>query len=569
MGLYVGNDTKTGKNILIDFTLQPAQHMMIVGPSGSGKTFSLLLFLMRAHDMLDKRIIYITPKSDEKTNHRSVAAYYEEKANIIDIGRGRNNINPLQILFDKTIDVTSWDHSIAYDTQKEIVISFFQTWLRDEVSTNMESYLDETLNKLYAAKNIYRDRLVDWNKVEWPVLAELRDIWEIDMKTKGIGSRQQTAEALWNKTYRVGWDGSLSYLNQPTNIDLTGDFIVIDFSRLSEMSGSIGDAMNVLITSIMGMRFSKDTRKETIIAMDEGVVFLQNKRLGEFLMRVVTQGRSAGIALWISTQHTTDLVKAGVSDELKTNMHVKIALGNMHSDSVKPVGDFFNLDQAWRDSLMTAGIGEGLVIVGDEKTPVKFTPSKHEYNIIKNTLKTLVKPSLDSVLLKEDVLFELCKDNKFYLADWCENPEILSKLGYKSETVQRAVGRGTARAWIDKTLVVGGKIGVQSIDHYATVIQIAAHLQLEDWVVTVHHHHDVDIVAEKNGSTIVFEYERPGSHSPSELVKKLQFAENTYGRCFFVVTGENENDVKGAIGRPNLVVRRGTQLEGLISGLSG
>ncbi len=102
-GLYFGDDMKTGKNIQIDLKSLAAQHLMFVGPTGSGKTFTLLMLLMRAYDMLEKRIIYTTPKADVTTNYRAVAEYYGDKASIIDIGPRGHNINPLQIFYDENI----------------------------------------------------------------------------------------------------------------------------------------------------------------------------------------------------------------------------------------------------------------------------------------------------------------------------------------------------------------------------------------------------------------------------------------------------------------------------------
>jgi len=98
-GLLFGEDLKTGKEILIDLSSLSASHMMIVGMTGSGKTYTSLMLLSRAYSMLQKRVIYVTPKSDKETNYRQVCEYFG--GSIIDIGVGEKNINPLQILYDE------------------------------------------------------------------------------------------------------------------------------------------------------------------------------------------------------------------------------------------------------------------------------------------------------------------------------------------------------------------------------------------------------------------------------------------------------------------------------------
>lgn len=65
-GLLFGEDTKTGKDVIINLDALPAQHMQVVGPTGSGKTYTLLFLLMRACSLLNRRIIYTTPKADSK-----------------------------------------------------------------------------------------------------------------------------------------------------------------------------------------------------------------------------------------------------------------------------------------------------------------------------------------------------------------------------------------------------------------------------------------------------------------------------------------------------------------------
>jgi len=230
------------------------------------------------------------------------------------------------------------------------------------------------------------------------------------------------------------------------------------------------------------------------------------------------------------------------------------------------VSEFFNLDKGWSRTLSELHIGEGLVVVDGEKTPVVFKPSKHEYDIIKNTQNTISK-HFERVLSVKDEVSELAGENGFYLEDWLEDSYHMNDLGFTAHVVQRAIGRGTARAWIEASRISeDGKIGNQSIDHYATVMQIAGYLALLGWSVTVNHYDGVDVVAERDGESVGFEYERPGSHGQAELVRKRENAENTVGRCFFVVTGENEDFVRKAVGR-EVVVRRGTQLEGLIKGL--
>ena len=197
-------------------------------------------------------------------------------------------------------------------------------------------------------------------------------IWLEDAKD----TRNVTAKAFVDKTFMIttAW----SYMNRPTDINLSADFIVSD---ISGVPASLQDAMNVFVTGIMAQRFRTDTRKETIIAVDEAAVFLRNPDLSLFLLKTLTQGRSYNIALWLATQQTVDLAKAGVDQEFKTNMQISIVLGNMRRDTIEHVKSFYMLNDNNTQNLMACGVGEGLLIVGNEVIPTRFKPTNHEMSV--------------------------------------------------------------------------------------------------------------------------------------------------------------------------------------------
>jgi hypothetical protein len=292
---------------------------------------------------------------------------------------------------------------------------------------------------------------------------------------------------------------------------------------------------------------------------------MRTPSLAMFLLRTLTQGRSYRIALWLATQQTVDLVKAGVSDEFKTNMAINIVLGeNMKRDTVALVADYFRLDTDAVDKLMSCSVGEGLLMIRDQMMHVRFKPSEHELNVIKGCTTSTgtgtenpltlpgyrIRPELQHLVDQHNICFD----------DWIEgDASVLVREGYQSNMVQAALRRGQQRVWIRSELLNGDMIGNQSIDHYATVLQIAGYLTQAGIDVAVNHYDDVDLSAAIGDTTVAFEYERPGSHSAQELLKKKQYAETKYSRVVFIGTVENITEMKQVLGEQN-VVRRGGQL---------
>ena len=555
-GMLFGIDKKTRKPIMIDIDALAAQHTLMVGATGSGKTFTLLLLLMRAYHLLDRRVILLEPKKDATTNYRAVVDSIDD-ATIIDVGPHGHNINPLEIMYDESIIDDPLEYEQAYYTHKEHVIQFFRVWFQGTMTINMEEYLAKTLTKAYKSKGIDVKNSETWKNADWPTIEYLREIWRHDAEKKG--RKGVTAEAMLNKTYQFSDGEILHYMNKPSNIDLSSDFILID---MSDVPSIVQDAMNVFVTGIMGMRFRTDATKGTIIAVDEGRVYLNDAMLLNSLMRTLTQGRSHRVSLWITTLQPADLTKNNVAEEFMTNTHVNIILGNnMKQRTVKYVADFFNLNDAEKENLYSSVVGEGILIIGDQKIPIVFKPTDHEYAIIKN----MPKPSTDGGVEIVDYAKGIAEKHGFVLQDWILSGEhLLQNDGHIAVKVQRAIEKGSARAYIDKKITNGDKVLNQSIDHYSTVVQIAAYLKQCGIDSEINHFGDVDVAV---GDKIAFEYERPGTHTEADLVLKMQKAQHRYEKVFFVCSSGNESEVKNAIGSDR-TVKRGIDLKHTIDALN-
>jgi len=353
-------------------------------------------------------------------------------------------------------------------------------------------------------------------------------------------------------------------MNRPTDIDLSKDFIVIDMSGIPDV---VKNAMNVFVTGIIGMRFRTDTTKETIIAIDEAGNLMRNPDITNFLLTLLTQGRSYGLALWMATQQPTDLEKAGVSSEFKTNMVMNIVLGKkMDKFSIPVVKDYFKLNSDEQSKLMTSDVGEGLLMINNQAIHIKFKPTEHEMNIIKGIDKIT---SADSVINIPPMLLKLATENSFYASGWINGDpaNYLKSNGYVSRKVINPVGRGSTLVWIHSDILNGEKVGTQSVDHYSTVLLIAGYLLEQGWNVEVNHMQTADILAEYGDVKIAIEYEKPNSHSEPELKAKAVRIQQQEREMLFVVQAGNFADVENAVGK-GYVFKRGDQLVQYLNSLT-
>jgi hypothetical protein len=559
-GLYFGKDLKTNNEVLIDLDALPAKHLMFLGSTGAGKTFSFLILLMRMHDMLNSRIVYTTPKADTGTDYRAVADYYEEDACIVDIGPNGSNINPLQILFDsQSMGTSPYAYARAYDRHKDLFIKFCSVWFGSEFSNSMEPYLDETLNMVYEQAGIQRDRPETWNRL-FPVMRDLREIWKKDMDNKDLGTKQNTAELLFNKTYHISEKGSLNYINKPTtDLNLSKDFIIIDLSDVPEL---IQDAMNVLVAGMIGSRFSTDSEKETIIAVDEAAVYLRNPELSLSMLKTLTQGRSHRVFLWLATHQPSDFAKNKVKEEYKTNMFINIVLGANLENSIGDVKDYFSLTEEETDVLTSADVGEGLLIVKNQRIPLRFEPTALEMAVIKGEYRKKKVPNDNDSLVFPDLQW-LADEYEIIFSDWTTGD--LSQLinaGYVKHRVQRIAESGSTIAYLPAGMVDENgflnksRFSKQTLDHYSSVIQLAGLLcQYGYENIRIGYGEGVDIEAKINGKTVAFEYEIAKSSSVDQLVKKKEVALEKYDVVRFVCSSVDSNLIEKGVGSRYTLIR--------------
>jgi|GEM_PF-1105586 len=567
-GLYFGDDRKTGKELVVDLDALPNKHTILVGGSGSGKTYTSLMLLGRLYTS-GRKVVYLTVKPDEGTRYLDMAEYFKPDSEIINIGPGLRNINPLQFMHTGE-GLTPLEAAAIYDFQKLLYINHLKVWFDGTLSPNMESYLDKSLNEVYRRAGIKRDDPTTWEKTFPSTYPHLIQVWEDDKESKEDG---ESALALIRKTYALREGGALSYMNKPTDIDLTKGFTVIDLVKVPEV---IRPAMNVLVTGMLATYFKTGNSKGVTICIDEGGAFLRQKELADMVLNIITQGRSYDIQLIFSTQQFADLEKAKMSEEFMSNVPIKIVLAaNIDKKGASYVKDFLMLDDTAVKDLKMSQKGQGIIKIGDAHAAISFNSTEEEHKIIKgvytqNSPENSSENQQHEIEVKEakirDEYVTLSKENKIVFSDWIEGEDpgyMLQRLGYKLFQPQNILSRGFVNCWIHENIVKDEEHikPNQTVDHYCTVAQLAGLLISNGFKnVIIHPSDDVDVSAELNGQTYGFEYEHVGSHNLKEIIEKKQRGILKYKNLLFVGSKANEEMLIEGAGKDS-VIRRGKQLK--------
>lgn len=566
-GLYFGKDLLTNNEILLDLNTLASKQLVMCGSTGSGKTFTFLLLLMRLMDMCNARVIYTTPKADEGTKYRAVAEFYQERGCIADIGlNGSEYLNPLDILIDtETMGSSPYAYQKAYDLKKDTLIYGHKVWLGTSFTANMDSYLDETLDKVYEQAHIYRDEPESF-KNPMPLYKHLRAIWALDAADDSLGTKQKTAEALLNKTYQFSETGRFSrYNNQTKGLDLSKDLIVVDMSGVPK---TIKPFMSIIVNGMLATRFSTDVERETYLAVDEGAVYLRDEELCGNLLDTLTQGRSHKFYLWIATHQPADFKKNNVSEEFKTNTFINILLGNNIKNAIGDVKDYFHLTDEECDILCNCEVGEGMLLFKDERIPIRFEPTKLEKGVIKGTIQEGEKVAPEAGNLVKKAFKKLASEHKIIIDDWISgDSSLLLQQGYEKHQVTRVDKPGTVTAYIPQGMVQNKLInlpglGDQTLDHYASVLQLAGLIISYGFEVEqINHTGKQDIISKINGQSIAWEYERYNNKNLNIIVNKKAAALEKSDKVWFVCSSTDAKYISKAVGEDYTLTRGAAVIE--------
>jgi hypothetical protein len=558
-GVYFGNDIHTNQEVIIDLDKLGASHTLMIGPTRSGKTTAMAITGIRTILNGDDAI-YITNKPDQTTNYLAVAEFFNDVSQIINLGRQpdgttKYNINPLEIIFNENVKFDS----VSKFYEHVNTVKFFLNLLTGGDRTHKQmTYIGETLIELYAKFGINPEDRKTWKQEKQPTLLDLYDLWERDKKRY---KNDATIEAVHSRTSSLR--NTLSWLSNPTNVDLTKQYTVID---LSAIPTDTQEAMNYLLTAILALRFNVRSKRKTTIMIDEAGVFLKNTRLQDEFSRMLKQAGSYGVRIIIGSQQLADL--SSISPELRANIFISEIYGLNIGKSIDDVVRFFKLSSSDEQFLVSCSKpGMCAVSVGWPYATtyhMQRVASDLEAQILfgkqeRQVAYTFVHPELESFAKEQGVI----------MADWIKGDTTILRAERHVEWEQRVIGTGKVFAYIDKKKLNNGLILNQSKEHFLGAIQIATCFITRNIKVEVNHYDDADIVAWLPDGTVAFEYQTAGSNDPKLLTEKRKSGESKYGRLFFVGNAQSAKEISEAIGTDEIVIPRGARLEQKIKELLG
>ncbi len=365
-------DTKKNKNA----------NLNLLGTSGAGKTFTLQLLALRMRMRGIQCFILAPIKGHEfRRACNKIGGQFIRIApgspHCINIMEIRHTLAPEMELIDE-MDYSDMDSMLARKIQQLMI--FFSLLIPDMTNVE-EQLLDEALIKTYEEFGITHDNASlyeDMSQVppkmkKMPILGDLhRHLLEnpLTERVAVIVSRFVT--------------GSAQSFNQPTNVDLSNKYVVLD---LSELKGKLLPVGMMIALDYVWDCVKADRTKKKAIMIDEIwqlVGAASNKQAAEFCLTIFKTIRGFGGAAISATQDLSDffsLEDGKYGRAIVNNSKNKIIL-NLEPDEARYVQDVLKLTKTEMRSITRFERGEALVYSNNNKVPVVIKASQEEQELI-------------------------------------------------------------------------------------------------------------------------------------------------------------------------------------------
>lgn len=380
-GILLGVNKYNNSFVIVDIfnsRVYKNANMAILGTSGAGKTFTMQLMALRMRRR-GTQVFIVAPLK----GHEFLRACNNIGGQFIQISPASNQcINIMEIRkVDRSanalIDGVVMDNSIL--AKKVQQLHTFFSLLIPDMTHEERQLLDEALIRTYAQKGITHDNASlispdDPSKYkEMPLLEDVYNILMDSPDTKRMGN-------ILNRLVH----GSAKTFNQPTNVDLTNPYTVLD---ISELTGDLLTVGMFVALDFVWDKAKEDRTKEKAIYIDEVWQLIgaaSNSMAAEFVLEIFKIIRGYGGAAIAASQDLHDFISLeggkygkGIINNAKT----KIVL-NLEDDEAMLVQDMLKLTDAEIGQITRFERGNGLISTNSNHITVEFKASQLEKELI-------------------------------------------------------------------------------------------------------------------------------------------------------------------------------------------
>ncbi len=334
----------------------------ILATSGSGKSYAAKLIISR-YLMNGTKVIVIDPQSE----YAKLTEKYG--GSVINISKDSETIiNPLDLLENE------------YDEKRLALLDLFNIMF-GQLNESQRAILDKALTKTYEESGISSE---NYYNITPPILLDLFRILAASSKKAGIFEKGTYTMLLNRLSMFV--DGSFSFLNRQTQINVNNNFVTFNIGRMPKQ---VKPVMMFLILDYVYSQMKKD-RERKLLVIDEAWSMLQHAQEEGYIFEIVKTCRKWNLGLLLITQDVADLLNSNAGRAVLANSSYTVLLRQKPA-VIRSMESVFDLSFAEREHLLTANVGEGILMMENDHQELKIIASPEEHNIITTKPEEMVE----------------------------------------------------------------------------------------------------------------------------------------------------------------------------------
>jgi type IV secretory pathway VirB4 component len=355
-GVLYGINLHNSSLVLFDRFKMENANQVVFAKSGAGKSYAVKLEALRSL-MLGTEAIIIDPENEYKSLSQTIGGSY------IELSLNSNQkINPFDLpRFSDDAQDTGEDLLRTTIASLHGLISLMAGGLSPEE----DAILDKALYETYALKDITVDPKTQNNPP--PLLADLVNVL----------ANMNGAENLINRLLKYSEGSFSSLFNAPTNIDLTNRLTVFSIRNMEDELRPL--AMYLVLNYIWGR--VKSQLKRRLLLIDEAWWMMRFEDTAKFLNAMTKRARKYYLGVTIISQDVEDFVENSYGKAVVSNSSTQLLLGQAPS-AVDKLASVFKLTEGEKQFLLTADVGQGLLVAGIDRAAIQIIASYTEDQFI-------------------------------------------------------------------------------------------------------------------------------------------------------------------------------------------
>ena len=510
-GVWLGLN-KNGIPIIKDIFQLPNPNGLVLAQSGGGKSYFCKLLITR-YLLNGTKVMVIDPQGE----YKGIVSHF--KGQRIDLSRkSKTIINPLDLMGHDYIE-------------KRLSLMDLMKVMLGDLSDIQKAFVDQALTKTYEFKGINQNPDT-WNNKP-PILEDLLKILK-DMRKKSTSLEKSTLNSLINRL-DMYVNGVFSFFNQHTNINFDNDFVCFD---IGNMPSQVKPAVMFLVLDYVYMKMKSNLDRK-ILLIDEAWTLLSRTEEAGYIFEIVKTCRKFNLGLLLINQEVEGLFDSKAGRSVLANSAYTLLMRQKPA-VIDNICKTFHLSDSEKTHLLTANIGEGLLIMEDDHSEIKVVASPEEHKLITTNAdeinNNLVNKEIEIKSESRDININVDVDKRFFRKNELNKDEtkFLLNKGYKLEKHQSILTNKKEEFLLQPR-------HNETSTHLFVIYDIKQYLEKKGIKVQIYTTKKPDIVFNLKNKKYAIEVETGTKIKKDRemILDKIKSLNKDYDKWFFVITNNH------------------------------